>query len=79
MIYFATDNTFCWIYFRMRKFNIPCPDVQVLKKHVLVMSFIGQDQKPAPKLKDARMSKTDYEDAYEQVISVRSQFLVRLN
>lgn len=54
---------------RMRKFNIPCPEVQLLRKHVLVMSFIGQDQRPAPKLKDARMSQADLEDAYDQVVS----------
>jgi serine/threonine-protein kinase RIO1 len=34
------------------------------------MSFIGQDQRPAPKLKDARMSQADLEDAYDQVVSV---------
>ena len=54
----------------MRKFDIPCPEVQLLRKHVLVMSFIGQDQKPAPKLKDARMSQADAEDAYDQVVCV---------
>merc|ERR1719215_619425 len=26
---------------KMRKFGIPCPDVVILKKHVLIMSFIG--------------------------------------
>lgn len=55
---------------RMKKFNIPCPLVQLLKKHVLVMSFIGEDRVPAPKLKDARMSNADLEDAYSQVIAV---------
>ncbi|XP_062577269.1 serine/threonine-protein kinase RIO3-like isoform X2 [Saccostrea cucullata] len=55
---------------RMKKFGIPCPAVQVLNKHILVMSFIGEDQCPAPKLKDAQLSVEDYEDAYEQVIKI---------
>lgn len=61
----------------MKKFGIPCPAVQVLNKHVLVMSFIGKDQIPAPKLKDARLSVEDLEDAYEQVVKVRLHFEVR--
>ena len=55
----------------MKKFGIPCPAVQVLNKHVLVMSFIGEDQIPAPKLKDADLSLEDLEDAYDQVVKVR--------
>lgn len=54
----------------MKKFKIPCPIVQMLKKHVLVMSFIGEDRVPAPKLKDARMSNSDLQKAYDQVVSV---------
>ncbi|OWF49187.1 serine/threonine-protein kinase RIO3-like [Mizuhopecten yessoensis] len=53
---------------RMKKFGLPCPVVQVQKMHVLVMSFIGEDQKPAPKLKDALMSGADLEDAYNQTL-----------
>ncbi|XP_069105640.1 serine/threonine-protein kinase RIO3-like isoform X1 [Argopecten irradians] len=53
---------------RMKKFDLPCPVVQVQKKHMLVMSFIGEDQKPAPKLKDAEMSDADLEDAYSQTL-----------
>ncbi|XP_048730947.2 serine/threonine-protein kinase RIO3-like isoform X2 [Ostrea edulis] len=55
---------------RMKKFGIPCPAVQVLNKHILVMSFIGKDQCPAPKLKDAKLSVEDLEDAYDQVIGI---------
>lgn len=53
---------------RMKKFNLPCPTVQVQRKHILVMSFIGEDQTPAPKLKDAVMSSADLEDAYAQTL-----------
>lgn len=53
--------------YRLKKANIPCPDVVAIKKHVLVMSLIGNDHKPAPKLKDAIMDDADYIIAYEQV------------
>jgi len=41
----------------------------MLKKHVLVMSFIGSEGRAAPKLKDAveRLSKAEVARAYEQV------------
>ena len=54
----------------MKKFNIPCPQVQLLRKHILVMTFIGKDQKPAPKIKDAKLSPEDMQTAYNQIISV---------
>ena len=55
----------------MRKAGIPCPTVALLKKHILVMSFIGKDQKPAPKLKDAVLSSRQLQQAYEQCVEVR--------
>ncbi|KAG5875520.1 hypothetical protein JTB14_013675 [Gonioctena quinquepunctata] len=53
---------------RLQRAGIPCPQVVTLKKHVLVMSFIGEDHRPAPKLKDARMKEVDYIIAYDEVI-----------
>ena len=38
---------------RMKLAGIPCPDVEILRQHVLVMGFIGKDGWPAPRLKDA--------------------------
>jgi RIO kinase 1 len=35
----------------MKTANLPVPDPIKLKAHVLVMSFIGKDGWPAPKLK----------------------------
>lgn len=35
------------------------------------MSFIGQDQVPAPKLKEVKLSSEDMKDAYNQVLHVR--------
>ena len=55
----------------MKRFGIPCPHVQVLKKHVLVMSFIGKDTQSAPKLKEVKLSTEDMQDAFEQTIDVR--------
>lgn len=59
---------------RLQKAGIPCPQVVTLKKHVLVMSFIGDDNKPAPKLKDARMSGADYIVAYDEVKNTLKYF-----
>ena len=54
---------------KMAKGGIRVPEVVILRKHVLLMSFIGQEGKPAPKLKDAadRMSKEELYLAYNQV------------
>lgn len=35
------------------------------------MSFIGQDQVPAPKLKDVTLSSEDMKKAYFQILNVR--------
>ena len=55
---------------RMKKAGIACPTVALLKKHILVMSFIGKDQQPAPKLKDAVLSPRQLQLAYEQCVQV---------
>lgn len=55
---------------RLKKFGVPCPHVQVLKKHVLVMSFIGKDMQPAPKLKNVKLSTEDMQDAFEQTMKI---------
>lgn len=54
---------------RMQSVGINCPDVVILKKHVLVMSFIGDNHNAAPKLKDARLSQTELSSAYEEVVA----------
>ncbi|XP_023244343.1 serine/threonine-protein kinase RIO3-like [Centruroides sculpturatus] len=55
---------------RMRKAGLLCPEVVILQKHVLVMSFIGSDSRPAPKLKDAKLSTSSLSDAYIQTIEI---------
>ncbi|XP_065835253.1 serine/threonine-protein kinase RIO3-like [Oscarella lobularis] len=55
---------------RMEKANIRCPRVITHKKHVLVMGFIGDDQRGAPQLKDAKLDETNARLAYTQCISM---------
>ena len=38
---------------------------------MLIMSFIGQDQRPAPKLKEASLSPEEMSSAYHQTIEVQ--------
>uniref|UniRef100_A0A4W3H2P0 Serine/threonine-protein kinase RIO3 n=1 Tax=Callorhinchus milii TaxID=7868 RepID=A0A4W3H2P0_CALMI len=64
---------------RMQKAGICCPEVVVLKKHVLVMSFIGQDQVPAPKLKDVKLNSEDMKLAYFQVLDMMQQLYKECN
>lgn len=64
---------------RLKKAGIPCPDVVVLKKHILVMSFIGKDHRAAKKLKDAPLSLVDMILAYEQVIDVMKKLYTNAN
>ncbi|XP_020951837.1 serine/threonine-protein kinase RIO3 isoform X2 [Sus scrofa] len=53
---------------RMQRAGIPCPTVVLLKKHILVMSFIGHDQVPAPKLKEVKLSSEEMKEAYYQTL-----------
>ncbi|XP_076814584.1 serine/threonine-protein kinase RIO3-like [Clavelina lepadiformis] len=55
---------------RMHECGIDCPEVILLRKHVLVMSFIGHNQQPAPKLKQAILSSSQKKLAYEQVVNM---------
>ena len=53
---------------KMLKFGIRVPEAVLLKKHVLLMGFIGREGRPAPKLKDAQLSSGELEMAYADVI-----------
>ncbi|OCT76710.1 hypothetical protein XELAEV_18031911mg [Xenopus laevis] len=64
---------------RMHKAGIPCPEVVLLKKHVLVMSFIGKDQLPAPTLKEAKLGLEESKQAYYQVLSMMKQLYDQCN
>ncbi|XP_048832867.1 serine/threonine-protein kinase RIO3 [Brienomyrus brachyistius] len=64
---------------RMKKAGILCPEVVILKKHILVMSFIGLDHVPAPKLKEVKLGAEDMKGAYYQVLQVMQQLFQECN
>jgi len=55
---------------RMRQAQLNCPDVVLLKKHILVMSFLGHDGKPAPKIREAALTMEEVNQAYQQTVSM---------
>uniref|UniRef100_A0A3Q3X341 Serine/threonine-protein kinase RIO3 n=1 Tax=Mola mola TaxID=94237 RepID=A0A3Q3X341_MOLML len=64
---------------RMKKAEISCPEVVLLKKHILVMSFIGKDHVPAPKLKDVVLSSDDMNNAFYQVLHLMQRLYQECN
>ncbi|MCO5597033.1 hypothetical protein L7F22_051106 [Adiantum nelumboides] len=60
---------------RLKSAGIHCPTPLLLRMHVLVMSFIGQDGWPAPRLKDASLSESKLRESYlEIVINMRLMY-----
>ena len=59
---------------RINNAGIPSPKPLLLKSHVLVMEFLGQDGWPAPRLKDAGLSASKARELYRQV-SFHSTFI----
>ena len=55
----------------MREAGIRCPEVVLLRKHILVMSYIGKDQKAALKLKHVKFSASEAQCVYEECLEVR--------
>lgn len=64
---------------RLQKAGIPCPNVLALKKHILVMSFIGENHRAAPKLKDVLLDDASLIIAYEQVVDVMKKLYTEAN
>lgn len=54
---------------RVKEAGIPCPEVVQFHNNVVVMSFIGENYKPAPKLRHALLSEEECLIAYKQVVS----------
>ncbi|CAB3252907.1 unnamed protein product [Arctia plantaginis] len=52
---------------RLKKIGVNCPDMVCLKKHILVMSFIGKEGIPAPKLKDVMFKPEKWQSVYNEV------------
>ena len=55
---------------RLQRASVPSPKPILLKKNLLLMSFIGENSIPAPKLKDVNLSFADWCLAYEEVVEV---------
>ncbi|XP_028405145.1 serine/threonine-protein kinase RIO3-like [Dendronephthya gigantea] len=64
---------------RMMHAGIRCPEVVLLKKQVLVMSFIGNGQHPAPKLKDVALTTPQATQAYKQCIEMMAEMYQKCN
>lgn len=64
---------------RMKRVGILCPDVVLLKNQVLIMSFIGQDNVPAPKLKDVPLNASQLMVAYEEVLEMMNKLYKEAN
>jgi RIO kinase 1 len=52
---------------RLHVAGIPCPQPHLLKQHVLVMDFLGDDGWCAPRLKDATLTLNEAEECYRTV------------
>eukprot|EP00039_Didymoeca_costata_P027421 m.18357 g.18357 ORF g.18357 m.18357 type:complete len:597 (+) comp6292_c0_seq1:146-1936(+) len=52
---------------RMQRGGLNCPNVVTQNKHILVMSFIGTDGRPARKLKEVQLSGKNAEKCFKEV------------
>ncbi|XP_034411766.1 serine/threonine-protein kinase RIO1 isoform X2 [Cyclopterus lumpus] len=60
---------------RLQTAGIPSPEPKLLRSHVLLMSFIGKDNMPAPLLKNAALSESKACELYLQVLqNMRKMF-----
>lgn len=55
---------------KMQKIGINCPEVVMLKKNILLMSFIGDNNIAAPKLKNATLTAAELILAYEEIVDM---------
>lgn len=53
---------------RMYNAKLPCPEPVILRSHVLVMSFMGEEGWPSPKLKDVEISQSTARALYRDCI-----------
>ncbi|CAG4988323.1 unnamed protein product [Colias eurytheme] len=58
---------------RIQKVGLNCPEMVCLKKHILVMSFIGKDNKPAPKLRDVILKPDQWESVYHEIVDAMNK------
>jgi len=64
---------------RLEEAGINCPRVVGIRKHILIMSFVGKDQKPAQKLKDVKLNKEQFKDAYQYCVKAMKTLFEKCN
>ena len=64
-------------YRRLYAASIPCPKPILLKNHVLVMEFLGNNGWPSPRIKDAQLSGKRMREAYVQTVTVMRHMFQR--
>ena len=57
-------------YRRLHSAGIPCPTPVLLKSHVLIMEFLGNNGWPSPRLKDATLTERRMREAYVQTVFI---------
>ena len=57
-------------YRRLAAAGVPCPEALLLKEHVLLMRFLGEDGWAAPRLKDAVLKPSERSSAWRQVATL---------
>uniref|UniRef100_A0A3P8RRF4 Serine/threonine-protein kinase RIO1 n=1 Tax=Amphiprion percula TaxID=161767 RepID=A0A3P8RRF4_AMPPE len=55
---------------RLQMAGIPSPEPMLLRSHVLLMSFIGKENMPAPLLKNVSLSESKARELYLQVLQI---------
>jgi len=64
-------------YRRLHAASIPCPEPILLKSHVLIMSFLGKNGWPSPRLKDANLNERRVREAYVQTVCIMRRMFRR--
>lgn len=60
---------------KLTEIGIRCPKPLMRRKHIVIMSFIGSNKNPAPKLKDVKLEREECTLAYNEVCLVDVCFL----
>jgi RIO kinase 1 len=57
-------------FYRLKIAGIPSPEPLALRKHVLLMTFVGKGGWAAPKLKDVALSEEALRQLYRQILKL---------
>jgi len=53
---------------RLQKARIPCPVSLHLKRHIITMQYLGENGWPAPRLKDAKLNLSCWQELYYKLL-----------